>query len=172
MSKVKRLLLVAAPVVVGVYGLSLVAVSLASETRVVPKGEPLRFCGAYLDCHLSATVTGFEVAPGVGGGLRYRVIVRFASDAKRATLPIRNVRGVLLGPGGVRLQPVAAPRYLEVGPGAGLEVDFVFDSLDPITSPLLWLTEGSSTARLAERLLIGDSESWLHKPVVMEVTQY
>jgi hypothetical protein len=152
------------------YGVALLVVSLTSRTMVLPKGQPLRFCGAYLDCHLSATVTGLEVQPGPGGGLRYRVIVRFASDAKRARLPLRNVKALLLVPGGTRLEPVATPRYLELAAGESLSVDFVFNSLDPINDPVLWLSEGGTLARFSEKLLIGDPNSFLHKPVLLAVT--
>jgi hypothetical protein len=151
------------------YGVALLAVSLTSKTVVLPKGQPLRFCGAYLDCHLSATVTGLEIQPGPGGGLRYRVIVRFASDAKRARLPIRNLKAVLLVPGG-RLEPVATPRYLELAAGESLGVDFVFNTLNPINDPVLWLSEGGTLARVSEKLLIGDPDSFLHKPVLLAVT--
>lgn len=147
----------------------LLAVSLTSRTVILPKGEALRFCGAYLDCHLSAAVRDLEIQPGPNGGLRYRVIVRFASDAKRATLPIRNLEALLLLPGGGRLEPVATPRYLEIGAGQSLEVDFVFNTLEPVNDPVLWLSEGGSVARLAEKLLIGDPDSFLHKPVLLAV---
>jgi hypothetical protein len=150
-----------------VYLVGLLAVSLTSRTVVLPKGEPLRFCGAYLDCHLSAAVRNLEIQPGPEGGLRYRVIVRFASDARRATLPIRNLNALLLLPGGGRLEPVATPRYLEVGAGQSLEVDFVFNTPGPVNDPVLWLSEGGSMARLAEKLLIGDPDSFLHKPVLL-----
>ena len=156
-----------AGVLAAAYVLLLMAVSLTSRTVVLPKGEPLRFCGAYLDCHLSAAVRDLEIQPGPGGGLRYRVIVRFASDARRTTLPIRNLKPLLLLPGGGRLEPVATPKYLEVGAGESLEVDFVFNAPGPVNDPVLWLSEGGSLARLAEKLLIGDPDSFLHKPVLL-----
>jgi hypothetical protein len=167
MASVRRIGLLLGAVLAGLYLPVLVLVSLTSRTVVLPRGERLRFCGAYLDCHLSASVRDLEIQPGPGGGLRYRVIVRFASDAKRATLPIRQLKAVLLVPGGVRLAPVATPRYLEVGAGQSLEVDFVFNSLEPINDPVLWLSEGGSVARLAEKLLVGDPDSFLHKPVLL-----
>lgn len=151
------------------YAGALLAVSLRSRTVVLPPGEPLRFCGAYLDCHLSAAVRDLEIQPGVGGGLRYRVIVRFSSDAKRATLPIRHLEASLLLPGGGRLEPVATPRYLEIGAGQSLEVDFVFNAPEPVNDPVLWLREGATFARLAEKLLIGDPDSFLHQPVLLAV---
>jgi hypothetical protein len=169
MSRARRVVLWLAGGGLAVYLGVLLAVSLTSRTVVLPKGEPLRFCGAYLDCHLSAAVRDLEIQPGPNGGLRYRVIVRFASDAKRATLPIRNLEALLLLPGGGRLEPVATPRYLEIGAGQSLEVDFVFNAAGPVNDPVLWLSEGGSVARLAEKLLIGDPDSFLHKPVLLAV---
>jgi hypothetical protein len=169
MARTRRLLRWLAGGGLALYFGVLLAVSLTSRTVVLPKGEPLRFCGAYLDCHLSAAVRDLEIQPGPDGGLRYRVIVRFASDAKRAMLPIRNLEALLLLPGGGRLEPVATPRYLEIGAGQSLEVDFVFNAAGPVNDPVLWLSEGGSVGRLAEKLLIGDPDSFLHKPVLLAV---
>ncbi len=164
---VRRSLTIVLAVLAGLYTATLLVVSLASRTVVLPKGEPLRFCGAYLDCHLTAVIRALEVQPGRNGGLRYRVIVRFSSDAKEAMLPIRDLQAVLLAPGGVRLRPVAAPRYLEIAAGQSLDVDFVFNSLDPVMDPVLQLTQGHRMSRLAEKVLIGDPDSFLHKPVLL-----
>jgi hypothetical protein len=163
----RRIITIVLAVGAGLYAALLLVVSLTSRTVVLPKGEPLRFCGAYLDCHLTAVARGLEVQPGPNGGLRYRVIVRFSSDAKQAMLPIRNLQAVLLAPGGVRLEPVATPRYLEIAAGQSLEVDFVFNSLDPIVDPVLQLTQGNRMSRLAEKAMIGDPDSFLHKPVLL-----
>ena len=152
------------------YAGALLFVSLTSRTVVLPRGEPLRFCGAYFDCHLSAAVRDLEIQPGPGGGLRYRIIVRFASDAKRAMLPIRDLEALLLLPGGGRVEPVAIPRYLEIGAGQSLEVDFVFNLPRPVNDPVLWLSAGSPVSRMAEKVLIGDPDSFLHKPVLLGVT--
>jgi hypothetical protein len=67
----------------------------------------------------------------------------------------------------VRLEPVATPRYLEIAAGQSLEVDFVFNSLDPIVDPVLQLSQGNRMTRLAEKVLIGDPDSFLHKPVLL-----
>jgi hypothetical protein len=41
-----------------IYFVALLAVSLSSKTKLLPPGQPLEFCGAYIDCHLSAAVSG------------------------------------------------------------------------------------------------------------------
>jgi len=154
---------------VALYLVALLAVSLTSKTRLLPPGQPLEFCGAYFDCHLSATVTGLELGPGTGGGLLYRVKVRFANSATQATLPVEQPQAVLLADGGVRLLPAATPPLLELPPGGSLEVDFLFTSLRPLVNPRLHLSEGSRMARLTEKLLIGDVDSFLHRPVLLAV---
>ena len=152
-----------------VYFVALLAVSLSSKTKVLPPGEPLEFCGAYIDCHLSAAVSGSEIIPGPGGGLLYRVKVTFANSARRATLSVQQPRVVLLADGAVRLDPMAAPPLLQLAPGASLEVDFVFPTLKPLVNPRLHVSEGDKVARLTEKLLIGDTDSFLHRPVLLAV---
>lgn len=153
----------------GLYLVALVGVSLTSRTKLLPPGEPIEFCGAYFDCHLSAAVSGLELIPGPGGGLVYRVKVKFANSATRATLPVEYPRAVLYADGGVRLEPLATPPLLELPPGSTLEVDFLFQSLRPLVNPRLHVSEGGRIARLAEKLLIGDTDSFLHRPVLLAV---
>lgn len=160
-----RLLLAGA----ALYTFSLLAVSLSSKTRLLPPGQPLAFCGAYFDCHLSATVTGLDLQPGPDGGLLYRVRVTFASSAVRATLPVEHPRAVLLADGGVRIEPMASPPVLELPPGGSLEVDFLFPARQPLDNPRLHVSEGGRIARLTEKLLIGDADSFLHRPVLLAV---
>jgi hypothetical protein len=152
-----------------IYFVALLAVSLSSRTKLLPPGQPLEFCGAYIDCHLSAAVSGTELIPGPGGGLIYRVKVKFANSARRATLPVEKPRVVLLADGDVRIDPLASPPLLELPPGASLEVDFVFPTLKPLVNPRLHLSEGGKIARLTEKLLIGDTDSFLHRPVLLAV---
>lgn len=151
------------------YAVALLGVSLASKTKLLPPGSQLEFCGAYLDCHLSAAVSGLELAPGPGGGLIYRVKVTFANSATRATLPVRYPQAILLADGGVRIGPLASPPLLELPPGTSLEVDFLYPSINPLVNPRLHLSEGGRIARLTEKLLIGDTDSFLHRPVLLAV---
>ena len=152
-----------------VYFAALLAVSLSSKTKLLPPGQPLEFCGAYIDCHLSAAVSGTELIPGPGGGLVYRVKVRFANSARRVTLSVQQPRVALLADGAVRIDPLATPPLLELPPGGSLEVDFVFPTLKPLVNPRLQVSEGNKIARLTEKLLIGDTDSFLHRPVLLAV---
>ncbi|HKP30332.1 MAG TPA: hypothetical protein VJU15_13050 [Gemmatimonadales bacterium] len=151
------------------YFVALLAVSLSSRTKLLPPGEPLEFCGAYLDCHLSAAVSGTELLPGPGGGLVYRVKVKFVNSARRATLSVQQPSVVLIADGAVRIDPLATPPLLELPPGSSLEVDFVFPTLKPLVHPRLHVSEGNKIARFTEKLLIGDTDSFLHKPVLLAV---
>jgi hypothetical protein len=155
----------------GLYVVALVVVSLTSRTRVLAPGEPLEFCGAYLDCHLSAAVSGLELIPGPGGGLVYRVKVKFANSATRATLPVERPQVTLLADGDVRISPLAVPPLLELPPGGSLEVDFLFQSLKPLGNPRLQVSQGGKIARLTEKLLIGDVDSFLHRPVLLALRE-
>lgn len=169
------LLIVAA---IAVYLGAVLIGSFRSRTQVVSRGTPLQFCGFYIDCHLSATVDSFEITGGPGGGLRYVVHVRFANSATRATLRVMNPRAELWDEQGYRLPPVgerfirgpvAIPKEIELGPTAQVAVDLVFTNLYPLIEPKLWLTQGTAFERFTEKLLIGDSESFLHKPVLMAI---
>ena len=151
------------------YFVALLAVSLSSKTKLLPPGQPLEFCGAYLDCHLSAAISGTELIPGPGGGLVYRVKVKFANSARRATLSVQQPRVALLADGAVRIDPLATPPLLELPPGGSLEVDFIFPTLKPLVNPRLQVSEGNRVARLTEKLLIGDTDSFLHRPVLLAV---
>jgi len=95
--------------------------------------------------------------------------LKFANSARRATLSVQQPRVALLADGAVRIDPLATPPLLELPPGAALEVDFVFPTLKPLVNPRLQVSEGNSIARLTEKLLIGDTDSFLHRPVLLAV---
>lgn len=171
----RRFLLPFVAAIVVLYLAALVVTSLRSRTEVIPRGKPLHFCGFYIDCHVSATVDSMTITAGPGGRLRYVVRLRFENSARRATISAVNLKAVLIDEQGYRLppmaerfgHPVAIPEEVELGPGASATVDLIFYNLDPLIDPKLWLTEGAPLERFAEKLLIGDSESLFHKPVLM-----
>jgi hypothetical protein len=173
-----RLVLLGIVAALAVYLGVVLVVSLRSRTEVLPRGTPLHFCGFYIDCHLSATVDSFEITSGPGGRLRYVVHVRFANSARRATLSVLNPRAELRDEQGYRLQPIAErfigrqvpiPKEIELGPRASVTLDLVFINMNPLIEPKLWLTEGTSFERFTEKFLLGDSDSFLHAPVLMAV---
>lgn len=147
----------------------LLAVSLRSTPRWIPVGEPYAFCGFYLDCHLSATVAGFDALPGPGGTHRYVVRIRFGNDARRATLTVRDPSVTLMDDQGHRLRPAAKVGDVQLASGTSVVAEFVFDSVPPLVGPRLLLSEGAWLDRLIEKVLVGDPDSFLHQPVVMAV---
>jgi len=154
---------------VAIYSIALLGVSLTSKTLLLPPGQPVEFCGAYFDCHLSAKVSGLDLMPGPGGGLLYRVKVTFANSATRATLPVEHPQAVLLADGDVRIMPMNSPPLLQLPPGGSLEIDFLYPTRKPLVNPRLHVSEGGRVARLTEKLLIGDTDSFLHRPVLLAV---
>ncbi|MEK7380915.1 MAG: hypothetical protein AAB075_07900, partial [Gemmatimonadota bacterium] len=81
-----RLGMIAAGLAGVVYSGFFLYAGLTSQEEVLPAGTPYHFCGFYLDCHLSVAVEAVTVTPTSAGGERYTVLVRFASDARRAVL--------------------------------------------------------------------------------------
>lgn len=163
----------------GAYAGALATTSLASEELVLPPGETKRFCGAYLDCHLGVAVLDARTlgaVPAEPGMRRVAVRVRLSSDARRARLaldrPSTTIRDAdgrwwfrdLAAERELRLEPdreLGAP----VVPGGRRIVTLVFRLPDEVAHPRLLVREGGRMERLAELLLIGDEDSFLHAPV-------
>jgi len=145
----------------------LLAVSLRSHERVLPPGESLRFCGFYLDCHLSAAVEGHTTDRIAEGGTRYTVRVRFASDAMRATLSLRQPTAWLVDDLGRRLPASSGPTGLRLAADSAIVTDFVFEVPGELLQPRLRIRKGDLLERASEFLLIGDPDSFLHAPVTL-----
>ncbi|HUP20907.1 MAG TPA: hypothetical protein VM778_13295 [Gemmatimonadota bacterium] len=170
-----------------VYAGVLVAVSLASEERVLAPGAPKRFCGAYLDCHLGVEVVGVERNGALGEGPGrieaegefHVVTVAVSSDARRATLALRHPRAVVRDGAGTEHERNSAAEAALGGPWPSLSdpvaagekraVRLVFDLPADVPAPRLHVTEGSRIERLVECVLIGDEDSLLHAPVALEL---
>lgn len=149
------------------YGALLVHASRTSIEHVLAPGQAYHFCGLYLDCHLSVAVEQVEIVPLQDGGVQYRVRVRFASDARRATLELRNAEATLLDDRGVRTGPVAGPTGVRLAADSAIGVEFVFEADRPLVNPRLHVVKGHWMERLAERFLVGDPDSWHHRPVTL-----
>jgi hypothetical protein len=149
------------------YAAAVLFVSLISRERTLAVGEPLRFCGLYLDCHLSAAVAGVAVAQTAAGAMRYTVRVRFESDAVAATLTFDHPRAYLVGADRVRVRSVSGPENLTLAAGTAVTADFVFDAPRLLDSPRLAVSKGGLLERLTEKFLIGDPDSVLHAPVLL-----
>jgi hypothetical protein len=166
------------------YAGALLAVSLTSKERVLARGEILRFCGVYLDCHLGVSVQGVERLPAVGSrraqGMFYVLRLRVSSDAKRATLHLgRPDIRVIDGHGRTYGRAVEAERSLTQASGDSLslvgriaageshDVRVVFDLPSDIREPRLLVKDVAGVDRMLEALLIGDDDSIFHKPTTL-----
>jgi hypothetical protein len=152
--------------VLGYLGLVFL-VSVTSLERTLPAGAPLRFCGLYLDCHLSASVEEARTTPLPGGGVRYTVTVRFASDARRATLTLDRPDARLVDDRGISIGSMAGPRAMVLAPDTSVSADYVFDAPGPLENPRLLVRKGGFLERLTELFLVGDPDSFLHQPVTL-----
>lgn len=168
----------------GAYAGALAATSLGSHERVLARGEARRFCGVYLDCHLAVALVAAEPAAIPGGrpaGLvPVAVRVRVSSDARRATLALTEPHAVIIDDAGrTWRRDAAAERALGTAPdrdlaaplrpGEAREVTMVFGLPPGVRRPRLLLREGTTVERFAEKLLIGDDDSFLHAPVTHRV---
>jgi hypothetical protein len=165
--------------IIGGYLLSLVAVSLLSNPRLVPTGATQRFCGLYLDCHRMVTVESVRYAdtvPGQRAAGRYALVtVRLASDAAGVTLRSGMLGATLRGVRGKRYpRDHDAERELAAaGTAAGLpnvplpagvptRSTIVFDIPADAGVLQLRIHDAGWLTRLSELFLIGDEDSFLH----------
>jgi hypothetical protein len=169
---------------VGVYGGSLHTVSLTSRERVLPRGADLRFCGFYFDCHMAVSVDSVARAPAVGeakaNGEFYVVSLRVSSDAIRATLHLMNPEYQVIDSSGRRYARSAAGEAAftaltgaktalvqPVPAGGEYHTAVVFDLPANIQRPRLLVRDVGGPDVLLEGLLIGDEDSFLHKPTTL-----
>lgn len=170
--------------VVGVYGGSLLAVSLSSRERVLPRGADLRFCGFYFDCHMAVAVDSVERSPAVGAarasGQFYVVSLRVSSSAIRKTLRLMHPDYQVLDAAGRRYPRSAAGEAAltaltgqkaalvqPVQAGGQYHTAVVFDLPADIQNPRLLVRDVGGPDLVLEGLLIGDEDSFLHKPTTL-----
>jgi hypothetical protein len=166
------------------YSGALVTASLTSRERVLARGETLKFCGFYLDCHLGVAVEGVDQRPVIGSaraeGMYHLVQIRVSSDAVRATLQLgRPTFRVIDSEGNTFSRDEAAERTLArasgdllplvrpVAAGESYAVQVVFDLPEGIREPRLHVTDAAGVDRVLEGILIGDDDSILHKPTTL-----
>ena len=165
------------------YAGGLLTVSLASRERVLARGETLKFCGFYLDCHLGVAVEGVDQQAFIGDtrakGAFYIVRLRVSSDARQATLHLGRPRfKVIDGAGQSYERAEAAEGKLgggasddllvrPVSAGDSYKVRLVFDLPTNVAEPRLMVTDAAGVDRLLEGMLIGDDDSILHKPTTL-----
>ena len=166
-----------------VYAGALLAASLASRERVIARGGTLKFCGFYLDCHLGVAIEGVDRQPSIGAsraaGTFYVIQLRVSSDARAATMHLGKPTFEVIDEAGQTYGRVeTAERTLGDGAsdsalmqpivaGGSYQVRLVFDLPANIRDPRLKVTDPAGVDRVLERLLIGDSDSILHKPATL-----
>lgn len=177
-SRVGRLALVAGGWAVLYLG-ALLAVSLASEERVLGWGSDKKFCGFYLDCHTQIAVSRVEVLDSLGtlrpDGRFHVVTLRIGSDARAAHMRLTAPRLAVTDAaarclhrstaGEAALARIRGPQPAltdELGPGASYQTTVVFDIPPDAQDPRLAVTQGWWVDRLIEFFLIGDEDSFLH----------
>jgi hypothetical protein len=177
--RVVRILMLAG---VAAYAGALLATSLASREQILARGDTLKFCGFYLDCHLGVAVEGVGRQDFIGdhraAGTYYVVRLRVSSDAREATLHLRRPTITVIDAAGQSYPRAAdAERALAqatdsmlrqpIAAGASYLVQLVFDLPTAVAEPRLRVTDPAGVGRVLEGLLIGDSDSILHKPTTL-----
>ncbi|MEO8294331.1 MAG: hypothetical protein ABI613_02370 [Gemmatimonadota bacterium] len=169
-----------------VYATLLLTVSLTSQEEMLGQGVPKRFCGFYLDCHLGVAVQGVERATTIGAahaaGSFYIVTIRVSSNAKRATLMMKDPRVVVLDARGNRFERATtaeaelgkvssppAPFAQPVIAGASFDTRVVFDLPNEVRAPRLLIRDVRGVDVVIESLLTGDEDSMLHKPTTFKL---
>jgi hypothetical protein len=181
------MILTGALIAIVIYWAAFLTTSLTSQEQVLELNQEKRFCGFYLDCHLSASVTNVSrmktlgplPQPKTAAGLFYVVTVRIRSDAMRARMSFDNPEATVVDARGKQYersveaeaawesaQGRAVPLAQEIEPGGhSYTKDLVFDLPQDIEQPSLLLSKGGRLERLTEMFLVGDEDSWLHKKV-------
>jgi hypothetical protein len=169
------------------YGMTVLAASLASSEKTLRAGERKYFCE--VDCHLAYSVTNVQTAKTLGSGEKqataegmfYVVTLRTYFDEK--TISAKRGNG-LLYPNlrmvrmideqerwipasleGTRVLDAPAAKMVPLDqplrPGDSYETTLVFDLPPDTPNPRLWLTD----PELVNWLLIGHENSFFHKKV-------
>jgi hypothetical protein len=163
------------------YATVLIVTSLASRERTLALGEPKRFCGFYLDCHMAVAVERVDTASSIGdiqaGGTFYVVTLRVSSDARRVPLRLEQPSVVIVDAEGFRHErsldaeqklgaAQAAPLERLVEAGDSFTRVVVIDVPHGVRDPRLLVTMGGPLDRVAELALIGDEDALLHAPTL------
>jgi hypothetical protein len=153
---------------IGWYALHLgfvAAVSAGIPERRLAPGEVKRFCGFYLDCHLGAAVAESHRA-----GAKQFVTLEISSTARAATLTPYGLTARLVDDAGRRFEPEpTGPLEQPLAPGASYRKELVFDVPPDAHGLALDVRERGLPDDWIELFLAGDDDSFLHKPVLLEL---
>ena len=138
------------------YLLLLVSVTAFRGREILPVGTPLRFCGFYLDCHLSATVEKVERTPS-----EWTVTLRVGNDARRVALTPFGLRVELMRGDSTVLLPLSDAALVDqaIEAGGSREVTVAFAAPTNGETPSLRVTQGYGIDRVIEGLLLGDDDA-------------
>ena len=138
------------------YLVALVVTSAFTRRSVLPPGEVQRFCGFYLDCHLSVRVTGVERGPS-----EWKVSLLVGNDARREALTPVGFRVELLrkDSAAVRLVPSGATLDRPIEAGGTRAITVAFAAPPNGETPSLRVTDGYGVDRVIEGLLLGDDDA-------------
>lgn len=99
---IRRRLMIVAGLGVAMHLGIVVGIAATSQEVLLPRGAVLRFCGAYLDCHLGVSVAEVETTV-TETAVHHRVALRISSNARRATLRARRLQVEMIGANDERL---------------------------------------------------------------------
>ena len=138
------------------YGVLLILVTALRGQETLAPGTPLRFCGFYLDCHLSATVEKVERTPS-----EWTVTLRVGNDARRVALTPFGLRVELLRGDSTVLLPLSDPAIVEgqIEAGGSREVTVAFAAPTNGETPSLRVTQGYGVDHVIEGLLLGGDDA-------------
>jgi hypothetical protein len=137
------------------YLLLLLMATAIRDQETLPPGTPQRFCGFYIDCHLSVAVTHVERTPSA-----WEVTLRLASDAREVALaPAGLTVELMRGDSTVRLVPDATDLGTPIAAGASREFKVAFAAPPEGETPTLRVTEGIGVDRVIEGVLLGDDDA-------------
>jgi hypothetical protein len=163
-------------IAMGVYVLVLAGVALLSPQRVLAMHQPRCFDD------WCASVEGVATRPAIGAaqaeGTFYLVEIKVSSRARGITQRARDAAVTLLDEQGGRYEPSAAGQAaLDATGESGARLDSlvkaggwfthtaVFDLPAEAARPVLVLTHGAFPGLI----VIGDEQSWLHKPTIVRL---
>ncbi|MEO6068334.1 MAG: hypothetical protein ABJB33_04005 [Gemmatimonadota bacterium] len=138
------------------YFLLLIIVTLLSGRETLAPGTPQRFCGFYIDCHLSVAVIKVERGPS-----EWTVTLHVGNDARRVALAPVGLRIELVRPDSTALllTPGQATVESQIPAGEVREFTVSFAALPDGTTPTLRVTEGVGIDRIIEGALLGDDDA-------------
>ena len=139
-----------------VYLMLLAFVTAFRGRETLAPGTPLRFCGFYLDCHLSATVVRVERTPS-----EWTVTLRVGNDARRVALTPFGLRVELMRGDSTVLLPMSDPTLADrqIEPGGSREFTVSFAAVPDGATPYLRVIQGYGVDRVIEGALLGDDDA-------------